>query len=513
MRQLYFQSEHERLLGILEGLDSSITGVELLLSLANVDYTDELLAGEVGTDSSTPAITMDATIAARPPAELLNAPASLSADIDGIRVTLLDAVMSHTVSKDNSYTTDILAASPGALLDKVVMIPSNTAKHVTEYIGVTPEKVIQDAIYRCSGVGGYLGGSVRIAAFGRPLIYRIAKDKNDSSSTTDVPPAFEDESHPADVLASIQPEVNCLYRDTWGRRGFSCIPMPAPGLSFDSVWGYEVMGGQVLKWTPPALASPDEQYTEVVVRDRAEDGVYPFPPQREPVYYREVRYPPHANRTFFPPFSDKSGNAVVNARQLAVATARSIGNYLLYTGEQTVSFNPLLEKGDVVTFYEDYKDDTGRFRRTWRAIIDSMKHPWGVAHIETVLSCKMYLIRTQQVSDPINVLLEKLAESAGNIATLFGFDNRGLYANDGISDAILRNSSGTFFSPEDSSGQIRVDEDGLWLEILAGSPVLFSSFPSQFLYPSQSLYPSSGDTGGDLFPDDDVFPGDTLFPS
>lgn len=467
MRKLYREAQQERLLAILEDFGRYDASLHLVLRIAGVDYSDELESGEVGSAADHPAISLSATLAARPSQDLMNAPIYLAADIDGIIVPLLYATRSMPEpTTDNTYATDLLAASPGALLDKVAVKPNNTLKNVTEYIGWTPERVIQDALFRCGGVGGYDRGRIRIAQFGSPLIYRVAKDKDNSQSAQEIPAAFEIGTRCKAILDSIKPEVNCLYRDT-PDAGHECVPDPGIGQGVESVRNYEVMGGEVLHWNPPVPAAPDEQPSEVIVYARGEDGQYVIGPITEPVYWGNIPYPPHADQTIYINMSDQSLMNVTNARQLAVDTARAYGRGGVYKAEVEVSFNPLLQKGDVLTFYEDYRDDTGLYRRAWRSVIEAYKHPFGEG-ISTVLSCRMYLASKQRLRDPLAPLegYSAAVGSTGVLGTPVGVDAIGLWVNPARmlqphwADA---DSSGLWIDPSLAGGFAGEDVHGLWI--------------------------------------------------
>jgi hypothetical protein len=453
------REKHERLLAMIKDYEGYGAAVELKLSIDGVDVSERLGAGSRQIEPDTnPTISLGCTLDGLLPTSLFGGPARFYCDVDGIEYDLLQGVLSWPIPKPG-FETDLVATSPGGLLSKAKMRPNNTTKNLTEYNGWSPQRVIRDAVGRCAGVGGYDRGQIRSEHFDLPTLYY----RDDTG--------FEDESHPMEALDAVAEEVNPVYRDT-PTLGFEAISDPLTGENSEIVWEYEVDSPEVFEWTPPALLSPDDQYTEVVVRDKLEGGSYRVY-AKSPVNRSGFPYPLFEGQTFYVPFSDETGAATTSARQLAVDQARAFASPA-YETQPLVAFNPFLQKGDVVQFSEDYRDQTGLYRRVWRAVVVATSDPFDLYTIATALSLRLYQTRVTALSDPI-VLLPGVSAgtvSAGVFAPPFGVDERGLW----IDPERAINAAGVFWAGEDEGG-MWVDPDlagaimgedggGLWIDAL-----------------------------------------------
>lgn len=410
MLQLPFRAKHERLLARIKEPEGY--SVELKLSIDGVDLSERLGAGSRRIEEDTnPTISLDTTLDGFLDTNLFGGPVRFWADIEGDEIDLLNGSLSMPTPIPG-FETGLIAASPGALLTKVRMRPNNPTKNLTEYNGWLPHRVVQDAVYRCAGVGGYDRGQVRVEHFDAPVLHY----KDDSG--------FEDESRPMDVLEAVTSEIALLYRDT-PTRGFEGISDPLTGEGSEVVWDYDAGNSEVFEWLPPALASPDDQYSEVVVRDRTESGSYRVY-ESAPVNHHSLPYPPFEGQTLFIPVTDETSEAARNARQIAVDNARSLSSPA-YQASPLVAFNPFLQKGDVVRFSEDHRDQRGLFRRQWRAVIVSTEDPFDLYSIATQLSLRLYLTKETRISDPVVLLPGVMAGavSAGVGASPYGEDGTG----------------------------------------------------------------------------------------
>lgn len=384
MYQLAHAADHRRLIHILSALEENDAGIQLLLFVGNGDYSDLLGEGSVSVSESAPAILADLTLDTRVRRDSERGPVSLKADIDGILVPLLSGSISQPEYQED-FSCKLIAASSGGLLNKVRLVPSNTTRHVTEFASWTPERVIRNAVMRCAGVGGYDPGGIYIQRIGAPLLNYVGDD------------AFEDTAKCWDVLDKISKQLSLLYRDT-PDNGFEAINAPLAGEGNPSVWDYETTSTQVLKWSPPMLKAPDEQYSDVLVRKREDDGSYSAIGYAKVTYFHTA-YALHIDQTLVIDYPDPlDSQAASRARRMAFDQARLIGRGV-YKGEPVVSFNPLLQKGDLITFREDYVDEKGRWRRVWHAVITAYKHVFKEG-IETDLTCDFYLVEEELLAPP-----------------------------------------------------------------------------------------------------------------
>jgi hypothetical protein len=223
---------------------------------------------------------------------------------------------------------------------------------------------------------------------------------------------FEDEAHPMDIISSVDEEAKSVEYDTPYNRGFVWILDPGYGEGQEVVWEYDATStDEVIEWTEPEWASPDEQFVEVVVRSRlddtsATDGVGPGGKYRIwetwPVYY-EHDYPPIDGATHFIDISaedDPSQQYVADeaARTEARELARKYSKGQ-YAGTMTVAFNPLLEPYDVYTVAADREDISGRYRLLWRCVIDGIEHGFA-EELETRLSFIATIARSRKIGEP-----------------------------------------------------------------------------------------------------------------
>lgn len=385
MRVHEFREAHEELLEIIEDYGAADVAVEVQAYLGDLDLTDELESGDLGIDAgSAAAWTINASVEGRIDVDYRSAPLRVVVDIGGIEMDVMRGRASLPIQNDD-FSTNLVAGTPGIFLDKATLDSQVT------YNNRTPEYVIRDAVYR---IPYYDRGRVRIPAFGTPLISRgIGGTGVNQSGQVN---AFTDEQHPIDILSSIQEEVDFVYFDT-AMGGFQVLPNPGVGEGTPLAWSYEVDSAEVLDtFHEPTFATPDEQFTRVVVRDRYESGAYRVY-QEWPVSYANLFYPPAATSTLYLNFTDATPGAYQEARQLAFDTARRLGSGL-FNGSITVAFNPFLEPYDMISIFDEHEDTTGKYRRHWQCVIDGINHRFGEG-VSSELSFSATLVRTERIDD------------------------------------------------------------------------------------------------------------------
>lgn len=374
-------SQTARLISIIKDYEKAGIAVDLRLEIDGKDYSDRLESGDWGISKDDVAWTLSCNLSGWLPADIVNSPTKLIVDIDGIVMVGFYGRISIPTPKPEYYT-EFNAATPGALLGKVAL------REETEYLQRSPEFIIRDALYR---VQFYDKGQIRIPEYNKPLIDRVEDD------------AFNDDQHPSDILDTVKEEISAQFYDT-PTGGHVVLPFSGAGEGLPVVWTYDATDDrEVFVWTPPAFASPDEQFTSVVVRHRDKDGDNVIE-EEQPVNYFAFAHPPATDQTLYIEFTEEFDEADLNhqgaaqrARQLATdnANALSLGTY---NGQHTVAFNHLLEPGDIISFDEEYEDDSGLYHRRWRCVIEGMKHSFGEA-LETVLDTRCYLMRIVKISE------------------------------------------------------------------------------------------------------------------
>lgn len=319
-----------------------------------------------------------------PMMEYQNAFLKVVADFGGILVPALDAPVSTPEEKPD-YSTHILAGTPGVLADKMPL------REPVEYIGRTPEWVIRDALYR---IPYYDRGYLSIPPFDRPLIDRRLQEGD----------GFEDSAFPKNILDAMKDVLKCTYNDTPTNLGHTVGRDLGTGEGRPVVWTYSHDDDkQILEeFVNPAPASPDEQYTMVVCRDRFEDGSIRIWEQAE-VDYSRLRYPPPPGRIMFVDFNatdDEGTLTAETARKRAVLEANALQR-LIHYGSMTTSFNLFLEPTDVITLTSEREDDTGHYSLTWRAIIEGITHKFGGSEtLTTQIDYRAVLMQEARIVEP-----------------------------------------------------------------------------------------------------------------
>lgn len=400
----------------------------------DLDLTDYLESGDYSIDaSSSPAWTFAGNIAGRLPLRYRNAPLRLVGDFGGIEMELLHARAALPIQNTGDYTTQLIAGTPGMFLDK------STLDQQVIFNAARPETVLRNAVYR---VPYYDRARISIAPFDTPRITRGLNVGNNSTGSSD---AFTDEQTPMDIISSIVEEVDLVFFDT-ALAGFVAIKNPGVGEGQPMVWDYDVDSPEVLEpFDEPIFATPDEQYTRVIVRDKFEDGTYRIY-EEWPVDYSSLTYPPATSRSLYLPFSDvTTPDAWQQARQLGVDTARRLEKGV-FNGSITVAFNPFLEPFDLITIYDEHEDDSGRYRRGWQCVLEGVSHTFGDG-ISSQLSFMATILRNERIPDD-PIVIEPLSTGVTSISAAgfaLGLDYLGEWVDD---DHI----TGARWAGEDGSG-------------------------------------------------------------
>lgn len=333
-----------------------------------------------------------------------NAFLSIKAEFNGILVSALDAPVSIPEERPD-YTTNILAGTPGVLVDK---IPLGAPVEYGATGEVTPTWVIRDALYR---VPYYDRGYIQIPEFDRPLVNRLLANGD----------GFEDAAYPKDILTAMQEITSCTYNDLPVRLGHTVGRDVGLGEGRPIVWHFdEEDDRQVLEeFQNPAPAAPDEQYTKVVCRDRFDDGTIRIWEEAD-VDYSRLRYPPPPGRILFVDFKSTDPDVTLTsatARDRVIEEVRVLER-LLHFGSIVTSFNLFLEPGDVITISSTREDDMWRYRLLWRAVIEGIAHRFGGEEtITTQIDYRAVLMSEERIA-PTPIVLPGVTAQVVDYETL-----------------------------------------------------------------------------------------------
>lgn len=371
--------------------------VGFLMLYGPLDVTDRLEAADWGAGGDSWSWDLSATIWGHLPTRVSggrdarNAPVQLTANFGGYLLPIFEGRTSWPSTSDD-YATELLAATPGAYLDKV------TLGGYVEYRGHSPQWVYRDALRR---VPLYDFGRLRIPAFESPGIWR----------TIDTGDAFVDADTPGSIISFVDELTGAMGFDDPVGRGHHVLRDVGTGETAEVAWRYDATDErQVLeRFEEPVPAAPDEQYRRVIVRDRFDDGTIRV---REifAVDYSRWENPPLAGQDLIIDFAgteDTLGEPVDVTAEAAYRRAQKeaalLSNFL-HSGSATVAFNPLLEPKDVVTFESKYEDDTGLYRRLWRAVLEGVSHSFDNATLQTELEFTCVLMEEARLPDEPIVL-------------------------------------------------------------------------------------------------------------
>lgn len=392
MRLIGNQETHEWMVGIIKDYQSFGSYVGLSMSYGTYDVTDWLLSANWGAGGDSFGWDLSAEVWGNLDPGARNAPIRLVANFNGYLYPVFEGQTSWpTVTGEN--TTEVLAGTPGTMNDKLVL------GEPVEYMERTPQWVYRDALRRNPL---YDFGRISVPRFDSPLVTRLLANGD----------AFAD----ADTIASILSAMDDItgasgYDDAVGR-GFRVLLDVGTGEGSPVAWNYDASDEREIleHWAEPTPESPDQQYREVVVRDRFEDGSIRVL-ERVAVDYSKWAYPPLAGQVLFidwagtnedDPLLEEDVTAEAAYRR-AAEEASALSNFV-HTGSATVAFNPLLEPLDVVSFESKYEDDSGFYRRVWRSVLDSIAHTADEETLETELDFRCVLVEEARLADPPIVL-------------------------------------------------------------------------------------------------------------
>lgn len=516
MRLLPDRHQHERLVEIIRDYEAANALVELFLYIDGRDLSHYLESGTIKGGGGAVAWGLDATLSTRLENHLENSPVRLHAIIGGIPVPIFRGVMPVYDSPDEGYETDIICATPGHLLDKISL-----GEH-TEYAGMSPHRVMQDAMFR---VPLYNRSRVRIARFSKPIINLVGSD------------GFADAQTASDVLSEMLTTTNALASDDATDFGARIFRNPGAGAEgAPIVWGFDAQGRDVRSWTKPRFGSPDEQYRTVIVRDLLDDGSIRIKAQK-PVNHAELRYPPFAGQIKWVDWVAPEGGSDVDATQMAADIARTLAGGV-YTGQTEVAYNPLLEPGDNIVFRDIDEDESGKYARTWRCLILGISGGFSET-LSTTLDYEATLTSEERIPDP-PIRIRGL--SAGNVPAqlidfVIGLDpvtgylwidtDRSFNSSGQRWAGVNPNTGELWVDPDLSEGFAGINESGqLYLNPRLGPAVGFNTQGQLWIDPDRAISPFTGrkwagidpDTG-ELWVDPDVsdgivtFSGNDLLPS
>lgn len=393
IRQIYNQDVHDHLKEIVADYEGHDASTELILTAGDVDLSDDLEDGDWSISEDAMAWTLNANVTGELSTyDYLNAPFRMRVNIAGHIIDAFEGKLFFPEAHED-FSSSIIAGTPGTYLDK---IPLRTP---VGYEAKSPEFVIRDALYR---IRGYDKAKITIPRFGQPLITKLLREGD----------GFEDNQFPKDILSSVSEIVGCAYYDEPIMRGHTCYKDVGTGSGQQIAWTYDAADDkQVYAWSPPTAASPAEQFTSVVVRERRDDGSLRFWSEY-PVFYGNLRYAPEQGQTAFIDFDTTDENAVrdpgdakikAEAQRRAKKEADDLGR-MVHFGAFDVAFNPFLKPMNVLTLESVREDNRGRFRLNWRAVVTDLSHPFDKSSIYTTIGHRAVITSEVRLPDPPIVL-------------------------------------------------------------------------------------------------------------
>ena len=444
MRVLYNREEQDKLVSFLKSTEYQAEGVEFRFYVGPRDFSDVLETGDYKVGGDSPAWSLSTNLPLRLGKRLRGAPVRLFADLSNMSMMVFYGKLSLPVPSPDTYSTDLLAATPGALLDKVKL------EEDVEYPGRTPRAVLQDAFQR---VGSYDRSRIFIPRFEKPIL-----DFTQAAQT-----GFKSSDSAKTVIDAVNNALTISYYDTSYDAGVDVSTALGTGEGIEIDWKYQIEGHEVFSFPEPKFATPDEQYSRVVVEARNDDGSIRLSVDAE-VDNSDLEYPPLENQTMYIPWEGVDGSDE-DARQLATDTARSL-KFGSWTVDPIVAYNPLLKPGRPVTFAGEHEDDEGMWWRVWRCLVTGIGSPFG-SGVASQLATRAVLVQNDRMPDP-PIILGGI--SPGVVLTprvLFEFDVRGLYKNANITKGITSTETGHYYDIEESFGLIERNPNGTFIDAKA----------------------------------------------
>lgn len=443
----------------------------VLVRLGDKDISDRVEEAKWGSgEGNATALTFEGKVSGYVDLDYENAPLEVRVLFAGFEILEFRGVGS-ILEYENDHSTSIRSFSAGTYLDKVPL------KQFVEYYNTLPEYVIRDAVYR---VRSYNRSDVVITPFGRPLI--------NYNANAAAQQGFEEEDNPASILSRVFETVGAVAVDT-PNLGLRCFANPYLGVGIPLSWTYSAE--DILDWKIPTLATPDEQYTSVIVAhaDEGQSSATRIKRVQE-VNWAGFRYPPTEDIPLYVSFTDVGPNADARAADLAMRNARAAG-WGRHKTSFTVSYNPFLEKYDTALFKERFRDDKGPWEREWLAVLDGGvgSHFSSTVALETIGACTLTVQKKERVRDVLGAITgaaSRRRRTPGVIGRFMGIDALGLWFNpieagdwagfdtgglwvetEGAPEYVGSSVAGLWFDPE-GEGRIHdvgIDEvDGLWID-------------------------------------------------
>lgn len=446
------------------------------IRLGDTDVSDFVEEAKWGSsEGNSPTLTFEGKVSGYVPWEYENAPLEVHVFFGGFDILEFRGVKTH-LKYDGESSTTLSSFSPGGYLDKVPL------KEFVEYWDMLPEYAIRDAVFR---IRSYNRGDVVIQPFGRPII-------NYNQLTSAAGQGFEEEDNPASILSRVFDTVGAVAVDTQ-KAGFRAFSNPYLGIGSPLAWAYNT--DDLLDWSIPELAAPDEQYTSVIV-SHADEGQAPETriKRKWDVNWGGYRYPPIEDIPLYIAFNDKVGNADSKAADLAVRNARALS-----AGRYKTSFiapyNPFLEKYDTLKVAKDrFRDLKGPWVREWLAVADAgvqTRFASGVA-LETIVTCTLTNQKKERVADRLHVIGQvRPVKTSGIIGRFAGIDVIGLWWNPEYAESfsgidagglwidtssaleyVGTTAGGLWIDPEGTGrlSDVEIDEGGLYINTETASP-------------------------------------------
>lgn len=382
MRSFTYEEDFDYLVEIIKDYPGSGLGPDFNLIIGeHDDYSMIFDRGEHKIGGDSPAWLLTTNLPVKIRRSLERAPVRLETVIGNITMPIMEGrMLSRVPSTSDDTSTDLIFGTPGSFLDKVKLrVP-------TSYSGRTPRAVLRDAIYR---VRDYNRSRVEIPNFTSPLLYFTGEDQ------------FVDEDSPKTILDAVAERLRFTQWDTMSDYGTRIMLDPGAGEGYPYAWEYDAQGPEVFRWNEPAWATPDEQYTSVIVRDRYEDGTLRIL-YEAPVSYAAFEYEPTADQPMYISW-EAVGTTDADARTVAVQTAEALSRGG-YRSEYEVAYNPLLEPFDVLIAHEEYEDQTGLYKRVWRQIVESLTNSIDDQGVKTKIGYRSYILSEERMPDPPIIL-------------------------------------------------------------------------------------------------------------
>jgi hypothetical protein len=392
MRTIYDAETHAWLVEVIKDYRLLGLPVGFLMQYGPYDVSDRLENGDWGSGGDSYSWDLSANVwGAFPARRTRNAPVKLWANFGGFLMRVFEGPTSWPTPTED-YSTEVLAATPGSLSDKI------TLGEWVGYRGRTPRWCYLDALHRNPL---YDRARLEIPNITTPLVYRL-QDAGD---------AFADSDTPASIMSFIEELTGTIGFDTPIDNGHALYLDVGTGENQPVAWTYDASDEREVleRFVEPTPAAPDEQYRRVIVRDRFDSGEYRIYETFD-VDYSMWDYPPVAGQDLYIDFSgadlpadDPEADTANAAFRRAHKEAQILSNFL-HAGSATVAFNPLLEPQDVVAFESRYEDETGYYRRVWRSVIEGISHAFDEATLETNLDFRCVLVEEARLPDPPIVL-------------------------------------------------------------------------------------------------------------